>query len=244
MISVQGINKRFHTFQALADINFSVAPQEVVSIIGPSGSGKSTLLRSLNLLVKPDSGKMTIADINVDMAKISHQEINQIRQKTSMVFQHYNLFRNKTALENITEVLRYGKKLSARVAREQGLHYLNTVGLSSKADAYPATLSGGQQQRVGIARALSLQPEVILMDEPTSSLDPEMRRGVLRLISDIAQQKLTMVIVTHEMSFAREISDRLFFMEQGKITAQGNPEQFFNHEANSRIGAFVNDYEI
>jgi len=244
MINVSEISKSFRGFQALDNISFDVQPREVVSIIGPSGSGKSTLLRTLNLLVLPDSGKISIGNASIDAQHIQRKQINTLRSKSSMVFQHYNLFRNKTAQENITEVLRFAKKLGRKEADEKALEYLHRVGLHDKASSYPAMLSGGQQQRVGIARALSLEPEVILMDEPTSSLDPEMRRGILKLIAEIATQNITLAIVTHEMNFAREISDRLFFMEQGRIIAQGAPDEIIQGDVGSRIDAFVNDYEI
>lgn len=244
MINVSGISKSFRGFQALDNISFNVKSREVVSIIGPSGSGKSTLLRTLNLLVLPDSGKISIGNASIDAQHIQRKHINTLRRKSSMVFQHYNLFRNKTALENITEVLRFANKLGRKEADEKAFEYLQRVGLHDKASSYPAMLSGGQQQRVGIARALSLEPEVILMDEPTSSLDPEMRRGILKLIAEIATQNITLAIVTHEMNFAREISDRLFFMEQGRIIAQGAPDEIIKGDMGSRIDAFVNDYEI
>ncbi|ORM65523.1 amino acid ABC transporter ATP-binding protein [Pantoea rodasii] len=244
MITVTDLSKSFRGFQALDNISFDIQPREVVSIIGPSGSGKSTLLRTLNLLVVPDAGKISIGNASIDAQHLDRKQVNTLRRKSSMVFQHYNLFRNKTALENITEVLRFARKLGRKEADEKALEYLHRVGLHDKASSYPAMLSGGQQQRVGIARALSLEPEVILMDEPTSSLDPEMRRGVLKLIAEIATQNITMAIVTHEMNFAREISNRLFFMEQGKIIAQGAPDEISLGKAGSRINAFVNDYEI
>lgn len=239
MISVSGLNKTFQSYQALNDIHFSVSRGEVVSIIGPSGSGKSTLLRSLNLLVKPDSGQLTIGDITVDTRRITHRETTRFRRQSAMVFQHYNLFRNKTALENITEVLIYGRGISPQDAREQAMALLTSVGLAHKATAYPVTLSGGQQQRVGIARALSLEPEVLLLDEPTSSLDPELRHDILNLIGDLAGRDLTMLIVTHEMHFARDISSRLFFMDQGQIIEQGPPAELFDAAIASRAGRFL-----
>lgn len=242
MIKVRGLHKSFNHYAALADVNFSVAAGEVVSVIGPSGSGKSTLLRSLNLLVKPDSGSLQIGDQRVDAASLTRSQTAAFRRQTSMVFQHYNLFKNKTALENITEILTCTHKLNKAQARERGMDLLAQVGLAHKADAYPVTLSGGQQQRVGIARALSVEPQVILLDEPTSSLDPEMRREVLNLIAGLASRNLTMMIVTHEMSFARDVSDRIFFMEQGKIIEQGKPAQIFTASVESRTRAFLHDF--
>lgn len=242
MINVSGLNKSFNQYAALADVNFSVQRSEVVSVIGPSGSGKSTLLRSLNLLVKPDTGTLQIGDRQINAETLTRKQTADFRRQTSMVFQHYNLFKNKTALENITEILTCTHKLSKAQARERGMDLLSQVGLAHKADAYPVTLSGGQQQRVGIARALSVDPQVILLDEPTSSLDPEMRRDVLNLIAGLAERNLTMMIVTHEMSFARDVSDRIFFMEHGKIIEQGKPSQIFTASAENRTRAFLHDF--
>ncbi|CAM3424987.1 amino acid ABC transporter ATP-binding protein [Rouxiella silvae] len=242
MINVSGLNKSFNHFPALLDVNFSIKRSEVISVIGPSGSGKSTLLRSLNLLVKPDSGSLKIGDQQITAESLTYRQIADFRRQTSMVFQHYNLFRNKTALENITEILICARKFTKKEARERGMELLTQVGLSHKADAYPATLSGGQQQRVGIARALSVEPQVILFDEPTSSLDPEMRREVLNLIASLAERSLTMMIVTHEMSFARDVSDRIFFMEQGKIIEQGKPSQIFTASSENRTRSFLHDF--
>ena len=242
MISVSGLNKKFKDYQALSDISFSVKRGEVVSIIGPSGSGKSTLLRSLNLLVKPDSGQLKIGDKQIDAARLTRRGTAEFRRQSAMVFQHYNLFRNKTALENITEVLIYGRGFSRDEADGRGRELLDQVGLAHKADAYPVTLSGGQQQRVGIARALSLEPAALLLDEPTSSLDPELRRDVLNLIASLAERALTMLIVTHEMRFARDISQRIFFMDQGRIIEQGAPDQLFDAGAHNRAHRFLHEF--
>ncbi|WAT02355.1 amino acid ABC transporter ATP-binding protein [Rouxiella chamberiensis] len=242
MITVSGLNKSFQQFKALSEVDFSIQRSEVVSVIGPSGSGKSTLLRCLNLLVKPDSGHLQIGEQHIDAETLTRKQTAAFRRQTSMVFQHYNLFKNKTALQNITEILIYTLGFTKAQAHERGMDLLSQVGLAHKADAYPATLSGGQQQRVGIARALSVDPQVILLDEPTSSLDPEMRRDVLNLIAGLADRKLTMMIVTHEMSFARDVSDRIFFMEHGKIIEQGKPGQIFRASAETRTRAFLHDY--
>ena len=242
MINVSGLNKSFHQFAALSDVNFTIKRSEVVSVIGPSGSGKSTLLRSLNLLVKPDSGIIQIGGQQINADALHHRQIADFRRQTSMVFQHYNLFKNKTALENITEVLICTQRLPKSQARERGMALLSQVGLAHKADAYPSTLSGGQQQPVGIARALSVNPQVILFDEPTSSLDPEMRREILNLIAGLADKNLTMMIVTHEMSFARDVSDRIFFMEQGKIIEQGKPSQILSAPLENRTRTFLHDF--
>ncbi len=242
MIKVSGLNKKFKNYQALNDISFSVRRGEVVSIIGPSGSGKSTLLRSLNLLVKPDSGQLTIGEETVDAAALTHRNTTRFRRQSAMVFQHYNLFKNKTALENISEVLIYGRGYRRDEARDRGMELLTSVGLAHKASAYPITLSGGQQQRVGIARALSLEPEALLLDEPTSSLDPELRRDILNLIAGLAERSLTMLIVTHEMKFARDISQRIFFMEQGRIVEQGAPEVMFDPITENRAHRFLHEF--
>ncbi|MEG3133813.1 amino acid ABC transporter ATP-binding protein [Rouxiella sp. T17] len=242
MITVSGLNKHFNHFKALSEVNFSIKRSEVVSVIGPSGSGKSTLLRSLNLLVKPDSGTLQIGNQQIQAESLTRKQIASFRRQTSMVFQHYNLFKNKTALENITEILIYTHGVKKNEAKERGMALLAQVGLAHKADAYPATLSGGQQQRVGIARALSVEPQVILLDEPTSSLDPEIRREVLNLIASLADKNLTMMIVTHEMSFARDVSDRIFFMEQGKIIEQGKPNQIFTASTENRTRTFLHDF--
>lgn len=242
MITVSELNKSFNQFPALSDINFTVNKGEVVSIIGPSGSGKSTLLRSLNLLVRPDSGQIQIGDKHINADTLTRRQTADFRRQTSMVFQHYNLFKNKTALENITEILRFTQKLNKAQARERGEELLAQVGLAHKAAAYPGTLSGGQQQRVGIARAMAVDPQVILFDEPTSSLDPEMRREVLNLIEGLAGRDLTMMIVTHEMSFARDVSDRIFFMEHGHIIEQGEPAKIFQTGSSNRTRSFLHDF--
>ena len=242
MISVSGLNKKFQHYQALSDISFNLKRGEVVSIIGPSGSGKSTLLRSLNLLVIPDSGRLVIGERQIDARHLSNKGIAQFRRQSAMVFQHYNLFKNKTALENITEVLIYGRGYTKDDARERGMALLASVGLAHKASAYPITLSGGQQQRVGIARALSLEPEVLLLDEPTSSLDPELRREILALITSLAERDFTMLIVTHEMRFAREVSQRILFMEKGKILEQGTPADLFSADGDNRVQRFIHEY--
>lgn len=241
MIVVSGLNTSFRNHQVLHNINFSIKRGEVVSIIGPSGSGKSTLLRCLNLLVIPDSGLLTIGNQSINVTRLTHRQIVRFRHQSAMVFQTYNLFRNKTALENITEVLIYGRRYSRNDARERAMALLKGVGLAHKASAYPATLSGGQQQRISIARALSLEPEALLLDEPTSSLDPELRRDILNLITELAERAFTMLVVTHEMRFARHVSQRLLFLEHGRITEQGTPAELFDPSGNSRMHHFLHE---
>lgn len=210
-----------------------------MAIIGPSGSGKSTLLRCLNLLETPDEGTIEIGDARLDASKYSRKEAHHLRQQTAMVFQNYNLFKNKTALQNITESLLVTKKMTKQQANEIGMKLLKQVGLEQKADSYPVTLSGGQQQRIGIARALAVDPHAILLDEPTSALDPELVSGVLQVIKSIAIQETTMIIVTHEMAFAREVADHVIFMADGHIIEQGTPTELFDETKNERTKRFI-----
>lgn len=225
MINVQHLSKKFGDQTVLADINLTVEQGEVVAIIGPSGSGKSTLLRCLNLLETPNSGSIQIADAILNAEKYSHKEEHYLRQQSAMVFQNYNLFKNKTALENITEALIIAQKVKRSEANEIGLALLERVGLLPQAKQYPVTLSGGQQQRVAIARALAVKPKVILFDEPTSALDPERVHEVLKVINQLAKEKTTMVIVTHEMDFAKKVADRVVFMADGKVIEEGPAQE-------------------
>ncbi|MBM7598928.1 putative amino-acid transport system ATP-binding protein [Virgibacillus halotolerans] len=243
MIKVSHLKKSFQQTEVLKDISFNVENGEVVAIIGPSGSGKSTLLRCLNYLENPDGGQLEIGEVVLDTKKATRSQINNIRKQTSMIFQHYNLFKNKTALENVTHSLVVTKKMKKEVAAEIGRDLLKKVGLLDKADSYPVKLSGGQQQRVGIARALAVDPHAILFDEPTSSLDPEWVGEVLRVISGIAEGRKTMIIVTHEMNFAREIADKVIFMADGYIVEQGKPEEIFDYPTNERTKKFLQDYQ-
>lgn len=217
MITVEHLVKKFADNVVLNDISLQVKAGEVVAIIGPSGSGKSTLLRCLNLLEKPQAGIIQIGDIRLDTADYSRKQENQLRQQSAMVFQHYNLFRNKTALENITEALVTAQGMNKSQAKDVGMTLLERVGLLPQAEQYPITLSGGQQQRVAIARALAVNPQVILFDEPTSALDPERVHEVLQVIHRLAKENTTMVIVTHEMEFAKHVADRVIFMAEGVI---------------------------
>lgn len=236
MIYVEDLHKSFGDLEVLKGINQHIAPGEKLAVIGPSGSGKSTFLRCLNLLEMPTRGK-----IIVDGEDILERgrDINQIRQKMGMVFQQFNLFPHKTVLGNITMAPMVLKKLSKAAAEEKARELLERVGLSEKADAYPAQLSGGQQQRIAIARALAMEPEIMLFDEPTSALDPEMVGEVLDVMADLANAGMTMVVVTHEMGFAREVSNRVIFMDQGVIVEEGTPEELFGNPQNERTKAFL-----
>ena len=242
MIKVSNLKKSFNNTAVLKDINFEVKEGEVVAIIGPSGSGKSTLLRCLNFLEKPDFGSIQVGDVVIDTTKSKRAEVNRLRMQTSMVFQHYNLFKNKTALENVTHALVVAKKVNRLEANEIGRDLLSQVGILDKANSYPISLSGGQQQRVGIARALAVTPHAILFDEPTSSLDPEWVGEVLRVISGIANKRQTMLIVTHEMNFAKEVADKIVFMADGVIVEQGSPSDIFDHPTNERTKKFLQEY--
>lgn len=236
MIKVNNLHKSFGKLEVLKGIDEVIEKNEVVCVIGPSGSGKSTFLRCLNLLEEPTSG-----DILIDGVKINDpsQDINEIRKKMGMVFQSFNLFPHKTTLENIMLAPVKVNKLSQAEAEKIGRDLLERVGLSDKADVYPRALSGGQKQRVAIARALAMQPEIMLFDEPTSALDPEMVGEVLEVMRELAHQGMTMVIVTHEMGFAREVADRVLFMDGGYIVEQGTPSEIFDSPRNERTQSFL-----
>lgn len=242
MIELRNLHKAYGDQPILSGLDLSVAEGEVVAIIGPSGSGKSTLLRCLNLLEMPQQGLIDIAGAQVRAPQISEAEALALRRKSAMVFQHYNLFRHYTALRNISEPLRLTRGLSKADATAKARQQLAAVGLADKADAYPVALSGGQQQRVGIARALALDPQVMLFDEPTSALDPERVDEVLGLMRTLAQQRMTMLVVTHEMEFAFEVADRVIFMDQGQIVEQGPPDQIFRRPQQERTRRFVEKY--
>ncbi|MEJ8553206.1 amino acid ABC transporter ATP-binding protein [Tepidibacter sp. Z1-5] len=239
MIDIKQIHKKFDNTHVLKGIDLNVKKGEVVVIIGPSGSGKSTFLRCINYLEKPESGIINIDDITIDAANPSKKDINNLRKSTAMVFQNYNLFKNKTALENITQSLIVNKGMSKEDAESLGLEILNQVGLSDKMNNYPSTLSGGQQQRVGIARAMALNPKVILFDEPTSALDPELVGEVLNVIRNLAKKDMTMIIVTHEMGFAKEVANRVIFMDNGNIIEEGSPNEIFNNPKHERTKRFL-----
>ena len=239
MIQIKNIHKAFGDNQVLKGVDLSVNKGEVVAILGPSGSGKTTMLRCINFLVTADRGELTIGDLTVDMHSASKEEILQIRRKTAMVFQTYNLFKNKTALENITEGLIIVQGMEKEKAEQIGRDLLAKVGLADRADSYPSQLSGGQQQRIGIARALALNPEVILFDEPTSALDPELVGEVLDVIKQVAQEGRTMIIVTHEISFAADVADHVVLMDGGHIIEEGTAEQVLKNPKNERTRRFL-----
>ncbi|WP_027717282.1 amino acid ABC transporter ATP-binding protein [Desulfovirgula thermocuniculi] len=236
MIEVKNLCKRFGRLEVLRGINCYVAPREVVVIIGPSGSGKSTFLRCLNFLERPTSGEVIIDGVSLTDPKT---DLNKVRQEVGMVFQRFNLFPHKTALENIILAPMKVRGLSRKQAEEIAYSLLAKVGLSDKAHAYPDQLSGGQQQRVAIARALAMRPKVMLFDEPTSALDPEMVGEVLAVMKDLAKEGMTMVVVTHEMGFAREVGDRVLFMDEGRILEEGPPGEVFGNPQNERLRAFL-----
>lgn len=242
MIKVENLAKKFKNNEVLKDINLEVEKGEVVVILGPSGSGKSTLLRCLNYLEVPDKGNITIADLSIDASKVTKKDINELRKKSAMVFQSYNLFNNKTVIQNVTEALIVVKKMSKIEAEKIAIDMLTKVGLQDKKDAYPKTLSGGQKQRVSIARAMAINPEVILFDEPTSALDPELVAEVLNVIKNLAKEHRTMIIVTHEMSFAKEVGDRIIFMEGGLVVEQGTSQEIFTNPKQKRTREFLANF--
>lgn len=236
LIQVKDLCKNFGDLQVLKGINEEIHKGEVVSIIGPSGSGKSTFLRYLNLLEEPTSGQVIFEGVDIAAKNLN---IDKHRQKIGMVFQHFNVFPHLTVLENITITPTLEKGVSKAEATEMGMRLLKKVGLESKADEYPRKLSGGQKQRLAIVRAMAMEPDVMLFDEPTSALDPEMVKDVLEVIKDLADNGMTIVIVTHEMGFAREISDRVLFMDDGIIAEQGTPEDIFKNAKNPRTIEFL-----
>lgn len=236
MIKVKNLQKKFHDLEVLKGIDTHIEKGEVVVVIGPSGSGKSTFLRCLNLLEESTGGQIYIDDEEITVHGIN---VNRIRQKMGMVFQHFNLFPHLTILNNITLAPVLLKKMSKVQAEQKAQELLRIVGLEEKADSYPAQLSGGQKQRVAIARALAMDPEIMLFDEPTSALDPEMVGEVLEVMKNLAKSGMTMVIVTHEMGFAREVASRVIFMDQGIIMEDGKPEEVFTNPKNERTRAFL-----
>ncbi|MFS0931529.1 amino acid ABC transporter ATP-binding protein [Enterococcus casseliflavus] len=236
MLDIQDLHKTFGSTQVLKGITTTIDQGEVVVVIGPSGSGKSTFLRCLNLLEVPTSGKIFFEGTDITDPK---NDLYKMREKMGMVFQNFNLFPNMTVLENITLSPTKVKKVAKSAADQLAKQLLNDVGLPDKAKAYPQSLSGGQMQRIAIARALAMEPDVMLFDEPTSALDPEMVGEVLSVMQRLAQQGMTMVIVTHEMGFAKEVADRILFMDQGIIMEEGTPEQIFDHPKNPRTIDFL-----
>ena len=236
MIDVKHLKKSFNDLEVLSDITESIDEGEVVVVIGPSGSGKSTFLRCLNLLETPDSGEVWVDDEQINVPGV---DVNRVRQKMGMVFQHFNLFPHLTVMENITLAPVKLGKMTKEEAIKKGEELLNTVGLSEKADAYPAQLSGGQKQRIAIARSLAMEPEIMLFDEPTSALDPEMVGDVLDVMKKLAESGMTMVVVTHEMGFAKEVGTRILFMDGGLVLEKGTPEQIFENPQNERTKLFL-----
>ncbi|MEK4130128.1 amino acid ABC transporter ATP-binding protein [Solibacillus sp. FSL W8-0474] len=236
MIKVTQLNKSFGDLHVLKNIDMTVYESDVVCLIGSSGSGKSTLLRCLNFLERKDSGGIIIEGKEVDP---SNDDLNKIREKVGMVFQHFNLFPHKTVLENIIEAPVMVKGVDKKVATSKAKELLEKVGLEDKADVFPNKLSGGQKQRVAIARALAMEPDIMLFDEPTSALDPELVGEVLTTMKELANEGMTMVVVTHEMGFAREVADWIVYMNEGEIIERGDPEQFFEHPKEERTKDFL-----
>lgn len=239
MIELKEIHKSFGKNEILKGVDLKIEKGDVVALIGPSGAGKTTLIKCINYLEKPDIGQVSIGDFTVDSISHSQKDVIMLRRKTAMVFQHYNLFKNKTALENVMEGLIMVQKLSEKEAKKIAIDGLEKVGLGDKLNSYSNQLSGGQQQRVGIARALALKPDVILFDEPTSALDPELVGEVLSVIKDVAKTGITIVIVTHEMSFAREVASRVVFMDDGRIIEQGLSNEIFSDPKEQRTQQFL-----
>lgn len=259
MLEIRGVHKSFHTYakpgvhpgifgrapkptsslDVLRGVDLTVEKGDVVAILGPSGSGKTTLLRCLNFLETADAGKLTFDGETFDLAHADRASIARLRRKTAFVFQNYNLFRNKTALQNVTEGLIVARKMPKAEADAVGMKMLEKVGLADRADYYPRQLSGGQQQRVAIARALASGPEIIYFDEPTSALDPELTGEVLAVMRQLAQEGMTMLVVTHEMGFAREVANRIIFIDEGIVKVDKPPKEFFANPENERLKAFL-----
>lgn len=244
VLRVKDLKKRFSSLCVLNGISFDVEKGDVIAILGPSGSGKTTILRCLNFLEKADSGKIEFNGEEFDLSTISKKDIKRIRMQTGFVFQNYNLFSNKTALGNVMEGLTVARKMKKDEAEDIGLKYLEKVGMLDKASYYPSQLSGGQQQRVSIARALATNPSIIYFDEPTSALDPELTGEVLSVMKALAEEGMTMIVVTHEMSFARSISKHTIFMEGGVIVEEGETQEFFSNPRKARTKEFITKMEL
>ncbi|WP_110598274.1 amino acid ABC transporter ATP-binding protein [Salinicola lusitanus] len=239
MIELKGIRKQFGSHIVFDDVDLQLERGEIIVIVGPSGTGKSTLLRCINFLETPDAGQLTVGDLSLDATTATRDQILALRRRTAFVFQNYALFANKTALQNIAEGMIVVDGIAKREAYARAREILGRIGLADKADAYPAALSGGQQQRVGIGRAMAANAEVILFDEPTSSLDPQWVEEVLGLMKQLAAEHQTMIVVTHEMQFAREVADRVVFMDQGGIIEQAPPSELFSHPKDERTQQFL-----
>ena len=243
MLEIKNVGKSFNTNDVLKDISMKVEKGEVVAIIGPSGSGKTTLLRCISFLEKADRGSISFAGVTTELSKAKSSDIKAIRRNMGFVFQSFNLFRNKTALQNVMEGLTVARKIPKNEARETALAQLTRVGLGDRVDFYPDELSGGQQQRVAIARALALSPEVILFDEPTSALDPELTQEVLECMRGLAHSGTTMIVVTHEMDFARDAADRVIFMEGGVVVEDSPSHEFFEHPKSERSAQYIKNFD-
>ena len=242
LMSIRNLRKSFGDNEVLKDVNLDIEKGDVVVILGPSGSGKTTFLRSLNFLERADGGTLDFDHSHYDLQKASAGQIGEVRQKTAFVFQNYNLFANKTALENVTLGLTAGRGVKKDEALRIGREALQKVGLADREDYYPAQLSGGQQQRVGIARAIAVRPEVILFDEPTSALDPELVGEVLSVMRQLAREGTTMIVVTHEMKFAREVASHVVFMADGKVVEEGTAEEIFTWPKEERTKRFLQHF--
>ncbi len=238
MIKVEGLSKRYHDNIVLENVDLEINEGDVIGIIGPSGTGKSTLLRCIDQLEIPEKGTINLGERDVDLSKRSRKDINEIRQNTGMVFQKFNLFEKKTALENVMEGLIVVKKMNKAEAKKIALEELAKVGMTAWANHYPKHMSGGQQQRVAIARALAMKPRLLLLDEPTSALDPELVGEVLDVVKDIASKGYTMLLVSHEMNFVRNVSNRVIFLDKGHIVEDGTPNEVFEHPKNQRTKEF------
>lgn len=239
MIEVKNLHKKFDNNEILKGVNFKINDGDVIAILGKSGSGKTTILRCLNFLTRADEGCLVFDDREYDLKTISKNDISNIRKKTGFVFQNYNLFLNKTALENVMEGLIVARKMDKLKAKQIAIEALTKVGMADRLNNYPSELSGGQQQRVSIARALAYKPEIIYFDEPTSALDPELIGEVLNVMKDLASEGVTMVVVTHEMSFAKNVSNRVIFVEDGNIIEDTDSKSFFENPKNERIKQFI-----
>ncbi len=239
MIEVRNVNKSFGNFGALRDVSLNVEKGDVVAILGPSGSGKTTLLRCINFLEIADSGTLNFEGEEFDMHSISKKDISRLRRRTAFVFQNYNLFLNKTVLQNVTEGLIIARRMPKVEAERKAVQALEKVGMADRLDSYPIQLSGGQQQRVAIARALATEPEIIYFDEPTSALDPELIGEVLAVMRDLAHEGMTMLVVTHEMNFARNVSNKVVFMENGQVVEAADSASFFAHPKEERTKVFI-----
>lgn len=239
MIEIRGIKKSFGDLAVLQGVDMDISKGEVLAILGPSGSGKTTFLRTINFLGPANEGNIRIGDVKVDCATATKKEVQNLRKKTAMVFQNYNLFKNKTVLQNVMAGLVLVRKMDKKKARDISIETLEKVGLGDRLDYYPSQMSGGQQQRASIARALVLNPDVILFDEPTSALDPELVGEVLQVMKEVAESGITMIVVTHEIGFAHDVATNVVFMDGGKVVEQGKPSEVIDHPQNERTQQFL-----